>query len=168
MILTVSLTISRKKIQVEFKIQFTPSQMKEVAMAYKDFILSRGIYIEEDPWKQLETAISQVFNSWYSAKAKAYREILGISEDWGTAAIVQKMVFGNLDANSGSGVLFTRNPKDSTDTLVLWGDYTPGAQGEDIVSGLVKTILYLLSRKMLKAGSMKNLLRKLFLRFMNL
>lgn len=129
----------KKKYRVEFKIQFTPSQMKEVAMAYKDFILSRGIYIEEDPWKQLETAISQVFNSWYSAKAKAYREILGISEDWGTAAIVQKMVFGNLDANSGSGVLFTRNPKDSTDTLVLWGDYTPGAQGEDIVSGLVKT-----------------------------
>ncbi|MEN2994683.1 MAG: PEP/pyruvate-binding domain-containing protein [Thermodesulfovibrio sp.] len=129
----------KKKYKVELKIQFTPSQMKEVALAYREFILSKGIPIEEDPWRQLEIAISQVFSSWYSAKAKAYREILGISEDWGTAVVVQKMVFGNLDINAGSGVLFTRNPKDSTDKLVLWGDYTTGAQGEDIVSGLVKT-----------------------------
>lgn len=129
----------KKKYKVEFKIQFTPAQMKDVALAYKEFILSMGIKIEEDPWKQLIIAINQVFNSWYSQKAKTYREILGISEDWGTAVVVQKMVFGNLDTNSGSGVLFTRNPKEPSDRLVLWGDYTPGAQGEDIVSGLVNT-----------------------------
>ncbi len=80
-----------------------------------------------------------MLNSWNSLKAKAYRELLGISEDWGTAVVVQKMVFGNLDTNSGSGVVFTRNPKEASDRLVLWGDYTTGAQGEDIVSGLVKT-----------------------------
>ena len=129
----------KKKYKVEFKIQFTPAQMKDVALAYKEFVLSTGIKIEEDPWKQLIIAINQVFNSWYSQKAKTYREILGISEDWGTAVVVQKMVFGNLDTNSGSGVLFTRNPKEPSDRLVLWGDYTPGAQGEDIVSGLVNT-----------------------------
>ncbi len=129
----------KRKYRVEFKIQFTPAQMKEVALAYKEFVRSMGIKIEENPWKQLITAINQVFNSWNSVKAKTYREILGISEDWGTAVVVQKMVFGNLDVNSGSGVLFTRNPKEPTDKLVLWGDYTPGAQGEDIVSGLVNT-----------------------------
>jgi pyruvate,orthophosphate dikinase len=129
----------KKKHKVEFKIRFSPSQMKEVALAYKEFILSKGIKIEEDPWKQLIIAINQVFNSWNSSKAKAYREILGISEAWGTAVIVQKMVFGNLDINSGSGVLFTRNPKEIYDKLVLWGDYTPSTQGEDIVSGLVHT-----------------------------
>ncbi|MCS7203274.1 MAG: PEP-utilizing enzyme [Thermodesulfovibrio sp.] len=129
----------KKKYKVELKIQFTPSQMKEVALAYKDHILSKNIEIEEDPWRQLEVAIMQVFNSWYSEKAKAYREILGISEDWGTAVIVQKMVFGNLDLNSGSGVVFTTNPKEPTDEILLWGDFTPATQGEDIVSGLVKT-----------------------------
>ncbi len=129
----------KKKYKVEFKIQFSPYQMKDVALAYKEFILSMGIKIEENPWNQLLIAVNQVFNSWNSIKAKAYREILGISEDWGTAVVVQKMVFGNLDTNSGSGVLFTRNPKDTSDKLVLWGDYTPGAQGEDIVSGLVNT-----------------------------
>ncbi len=129
----------KKKYKTDFKIQFVASQMKEVAMTYKEFILSKGIYIEEDPWIQLDISISQVFNSWYSKKAKSYREILGISEDWGTAVVVQKMVFGNFDTNSGSGVLFTRNPKESLDRLILWGDYTTGAQGEDIVSGLVKT-----------------------------
>lgn len=140
----------KKKYKAELKIQFTPLQMKEVAMAYRDFILSKGIYIEEDPWRQLEIAISQVFNSWYSNKAKAYREILGISEDWGTAVVVQKMVFGNLDINAGSGVLFTRNPKESIDRLVLWGDYTTGAQGEDIVSGLVKTYPISIEQKIIE------------------
>lgn len=140
----------KKKYKAELKIQFTPSQMKEVAIAYRDFILSKGIYIEEDPWRQIEIAISQVFNSWYSNKAKAYREILGISEDWGTAVVVQKMVFGNLDINAGSGVLFTRNPKESTDRIVLWGDYTTGAQGEDIVSGLVKTYPISIEQKIIE------------------
>ncbi len=129
----------KKKHKVELKIQFSPLQMKEVALAYKEFIMSIGIKVEEDPWRQLLIAINQVLNSWNSSKAKTYRELLGISEDWGTAVVVQKMVFGNLDTNSGSGVVFTRNPKEASDRLVLWGDYTTGAQGEDIVSGLVKT-----------------------------
>ncbi len=129
----------KKKHKVELKIQFSPLQMKEVALSYKEFILSLGIKVEDDPWKQLLIAVNQVLNSWNSLKAKAYRELLGISEDWGTAVVVQKMVFGNLDTNSGSGVVFTRNPKEASDRLVLWGDYTTGAQGEDIVSGLVKT-----------------------------
>lgn len=152
----------KKKYKVELKIQFSPSQMKEVAMAYKDFILSKGVYIEEEPRRQLEIAISQVFNSWYSEKAKAYREILGISEDWGTAVVVQKMVFGNLDTNSGSGVLFTRNPKESTDRLVLWGDYTTGTQGEDIVSGLVKTYPVSVEQKLIEGRTNEKSLEETF------
>lgn len=147
----------KKKYKVDFKIQFTPAQMKEVALAYREFILSMGIKIEDDPWRQLVTAINQVLNSWYSIKAKTYREILGISEDWGTAVVIQKMVFGNLDTNAGSGVLFTRNPKDPSDRLVLWGDYTPGAQGEDIVSGLVNTYPISIEQKQLENRKEKSL-----------
>src|SRR5512143_127160 len=90
--------------------------------------------------KQLHGAIGQVFNSWMSDKARNYREILSLSENWGTAVIVQEMIYGNLDTGSGTGVLFTRNPRAAGDRVMLWGDFTMGAQGEDIVSGLVKTL----------------------------
>ena len=120
------------------KIQFDPDQMRELALSYRDTIRNNGIEIIDDPKLQFKTVIDQVFKSWFSKKALAYREILGISENWGTAVIVQSMAYGNLDTNSGTGVLFTRNPQESGDRVMLWGDFAIGAQGEDIVSGLVK------------------------------
>ncbi len=130
----------KRKYDVGVKIQFTPEQMKEVAFAYRDAIREFGVEISDDPKTQLDTAISLVFRSWNSPKAQTYRRILGMSEDWGTAVIVQAMVYGNLDSTSGTGVLFTRNPWGSGDKAMLWGDFTTGAQGEDVVSGLVKTL----------------------------
>ncbi|HXX57189.1 MAG TPA: PEP/pyruvate-binding domain-containing protein [Thermodesulfovibrionales bacterium] len=130
----------KRRYDVGVKIQFTPEQMREVAFAYRDAMKEHGVSVSDDPKTQLETAISLVFRSWNSEKAHTYREILGISEDWGTAVIVQAMVYGNLDSTSGTGVLFTRNPWGSGDRAMLWGDFTTGAQGEDVVSGLVKTL----------------------------
>jgi pyruvate,orthophosphate dikinase len=43
------------------------------------------------------------------------------------------MVFGNTGWDSGSGVAFTRNP--STGEKIMYGEYLPNAQGEDVVSG---------------------------------
>lgn len=43
------------------------------------------------------------------------------------------MVYGNRDDDSGTGVLFTRNP--STGEDMLFGEYLFNAQGEDVVSG---------------------------------
>ncbi len=130
----------KMKYKVPRKIMFTPEQMKEVAFAYRDMIRSHGIEIVEDPKKQLLISIDQVMESWFSKKANVYRKIMGISENWGTAVIVQAMVYGNLDTNSGTGVLFTRNPQETSDEVMLWGDFAIGAQGEDIVSGLVRTL----------------------------
>jgi len=130
----------KRKYKVVRKIQFTPEQMKEVALAYQDYIKDKGIEITDDPKLQLDIAIDQVFQSWCSKKAQAYREILGLSEHWGTAVIVQAMVYGNLDVNSGTGVLFTRNPQEAGDRVMLWGDFAIKSQGEDVVSGLVKTL----------------------------
>ena len=127
------------KHKVLRKIQFTPEQMRSLALAYRETIKSNGIEITDNPQEQLQIAIEQVFKSWFSPKAQAFREIMGISENWGTAVIVQAMAYGNLDTNSGTGVLFTRNPQESGDKVILWGDFAIGAQGEDIVSGLVKT-----------------------------
>jgi len=82
---------------------------------------------------QIKTAVEQVFSSWNSNRAIEYRRVNGIAGDLGTSAIVQAMVFGNKDANSGTGVVFTRNP--STGEPGLFGEYLPEAQGEDVVSG---------------------------------
>jgi pyruvate,orthophosphate dikinase len=114
--------------------------MREVALAYKDLIRAAGIKVVEDPHEQLHLAIKGVLASWESSRAMAYRRIIGISEDWGTAVTVQAMVYGNLSQQSGTGVVFTHNPRWSGDTLKLWGDFTIGNQGEDVVAGLVKTM----------------------------
>ena len=54
---------------------------------------------------------------------------------------VQVMVFGNLSQQSGSGVVFTHNPRWSGESLSLCGgDFTKGNQGEDVVAGLVQTL----------------------------
>jgi pyruvate,orthophosphate dikinase len=134
--------IARHKtgLGVFYKRDFTGAQMKKVALTYKDLIRDHGIELMESPFEQLYVAISRVFDSWNSAKAKTFRKIMGISDDWGTAVTVQQMVFGNLSQESGSGVVFTHRPTWPGDTLRLWGDFTIGNQGEDVVSGLVKTI----------------------------
>jgi pyruvate,orthophosphate dikinase len=81
----------------------------------------------------IKAAVRQVFDSWDSPRANEYRKVNNIPSDLGTAAIVQAMVFGNKDSNSGTGVTFTRNP--STGEKGLFGEYLAQAQGEEIVSG---------------------------------
>jgi len=130
----------KQRLSIPYKRGFPGQEMRKVALAYKDMIRDAGINIIEDPFEQLYMAIKSVLGSWEESKAKAYRKIMGISDDWGTAVTVQKMVFGNLGRQSGSGVFFTHNPRWSGDILRLWGDFTLGNQGEDVVSGLVNTM----------------------------
>ncbi|NKQ52462.1 pyruvate, phosphate dikinase [Amycolatopsis sp. K13G38] len=94
-----------------------------------------GEAVPEDPWEQLHAAVAAVFRSSRSRRAMAYRKHYGIPEDLGTAVTIQAMVFGNLDDDSGTGVLFTRSPIDGT--REPYGEYLPRGQGEDVVSGRV-------------------------------
>lgn len=87
-----------------------------------------------DPTEQLLLAIQAVFESWNTPRAKIYRQVNRIPDDLGTAVNVQAMVFGNLSADSGTGVAFTRNP--STGEPHLYGEYLLNAQGEDVVAGV--------------------------------
>ena len=48
------------------------------------------------------------------------------------------MVFGNLGADSGTGVAFTRDP--GTGAQGVYGDYLSNAQGEDVVAGIRNTV----------------------------
>ncbi len=86
-----------------------------------------------DPLAQLGGAIGAVFNSWNSPRAVAYRKHHGLGEGAGTAVVVQAMVFGNMDANSGTGVVFSRNPM--TGAGEPFGEWLACGQGEDVVSG---------------------------------
>ena len=129
----------KNRVGIPYKREFSGDQMKEVALTYRRLIRDAGIDILESPYEQLYMAIKTVLDSWESPKAKTYRKIMGISDDWGTAVTVQTMVYGNISRNSGSGVIFTHNPRWSGDTLKLWGDFTIGNQGEDVVAGLVRT-----------------------------
>ncbi len=132
--------LKKKNHGIEFKRYFTGDQMKEVALSYKQLLLDSGVELIESPVDQLFLAIDQVFSSWGSKRGKDYRRIMEISEDWGTAVTIQAMVFGNLSRKSGSGVVFSHSPKLPGDSVRLWGDFTIGNQGEDVVSGLVKTL----------------------------
>jgi len=87
----------------------------------------------QDVNEQLWRAISAVFLSWNSKRAKIYRKINYIPDHWGTAVNVQAMVFGNMGQNCATGVAFTRNP--STGKKELFGEYLVNAQGEDVVAG---------------------------------
>lgn len=86
-----------------------------------------------DPRAQLEQAVGAVLRSWRSPKASEYRRLAGVSEDLGTAVIVQRMVFGNAGGRSGAGVAFTRDP--ALGVRGLYVDFLADAQGEDIVAG---------------------------------
>jgi pyruvate,orthophosphate dikinase len=129
------------------KREFSGEQMKALALAYKKNIQDAGIAVLEDPMEQLHLTIKRVFGSWDSAKAKAYRKIMGISDDWGTAVTVQSMVYGNISPIAGTGVIFTHNPRWYGNILKLWGDFTIGNQGEDVVAGLVQTLPISLSQQ---------------------
>ena len=87
----------------------------------------------QDVNEQLWRAISAIFLSWNSKRAKTYRKINYIPNQWGTAVNVQAMVFGNMDQDCATGVAFTRNP--STGKKELFGEYLINAQGEDVVAG---------------------------------
>ena len=87
----------------------------------------------QDINEQLINAISAVFLSWESNRAKVYRKLNQIPSTWGTAVNVQSMVFGNMGEDCATGVAFTRNPSNGVNEI--YGEYLINAQGEDVVAG---------------------------------
>jgi len=126
--------------QVARKVQFTEGQIREVTLSYRDLLKEHRVHVEQDPFRQIMQAILSTMDSWYTERAKTYRRHLQIAEEWGTAVIVQQMVLGNLGADSGTGVLFTRDPIEDKPGVNLYGDFTLYSQGEDVVAGLVHTL----------------------------
>ena len=102
----------------------------------------------QDVYQQLFGAISAVFLSWESNRAKVYRRLNQIPSEWGTAVNVQSMVFGNMGNDCATGVVFTRNPSDGSNNI--YGEYLINAQGEDVVAG-TRTPQYITKKAKLEA-----------------
>lgn len=106
---------------------------KLLVKTFKKVAKQHGCNIPSSVKSQLRNAIATVFDSWDTEKARTYRDIEGIPHDLGTAVNVQRMVFGNLNDNSATGVAFSRNPNDGSHGI--YGDFLVNAQGEDVVAG---------------------------------
>jgi len=125
----------KKKAGVEFDVQLTTDDLKEVIEGYKEVVKRElGREFPQDPKDQLLEAIKAVFRSWNNDRAILYRKMYGISDSLGTAVNVQSMVFGNSGNDSGTGVAFTRNPANGENKL--FGEFLVNAQGEDVVAGI--------------------------------
>lgn len=119
---------------VEQDTEVDTSGLKEVVAKFKEhFKKEYGTEFPEEPREQLRLATNAVFESWNNPRAQSFRKIYGIRDDLGTAVNIQAMVFGNMGENSGTGVVFTRDP--ITGEKVLYGNYLGNAQGEDVVAG---------------------------------
>jgi len=125
----------KKRTGAKLDTDLNAKQLEEVADKFKNLIRQEtGREFPDDAFEQLRLAIQAVFRSWNSPRAIAYREYEKIPHTLGTAVNVQTMVFGNMGSDSGTGVAFTRNP--NTGEYVLYGEYLPNAQGEDVVAGI--------------------------------
>ncbi|MDA7949982.1 MAG: pyruvate, phosphate dikinase [Pirellulaceae bacterium] len=111
------------------------SGMVELCNEYKAVYKKHtGEAFPQDPYVQLSKSIEAVFGSWNTPRAIRYREVENIRGLLGTAVNVQSMAYGNMGADSGTGVAFTRNP--STGENKFYGEFLVNAQGEDVVAGI--------------------------------
>lgn len=115
--------------------ELNQTSLDALIKAYQEIVaINAGITFPQDPFLQLKMAIEAVFASWDNRRAHIYRRAHNISDSLGTAVTIQSMVFGNRGNQSGTGVLFTRNP--STGAKELYGEFLVNAQGEDVVAGI--------------------------------
>ncbi len=129
------LTAQRERRRVRHDRELDAQALEQVVEAFLELAERHvGRSFPTDPREQLWLAVRAVFDSWNNPRAVVYRNLHGIPHDLGTAVNVQAMVFGNRGADSGTGVIFTRDP--ATGDRRLYGEYLLCAQGEDVVAGI--------------------------------
>ena len=115
--------------------EISAEEWKDLTVVFKAIVQRElGKPFPQDPIEQLFGGICAVFDSWETDRAKIYRRLNRIPDDWGTAVNVQTMVFGNMGDDCGTGVAFTRDP--GTGEPYFYGEYLINAQGEDVVAGV--------------------------------
>jgi pyruvate,orthophosphate dikinase len=111
------------------------NELKDLVKRFKKAVKDRtGKDFPDDAREQMYQAIGAVFGSWMNDRAVVYRRQYGYPHEWGTAASICSMVFGNMGDDCCTGVAFTRDP--ATGEKVFYGEYLINAQGEDVVAGI--------------------------------
>jgi pyruvate,orthophosphate dikinase len=128
------LLIGRQAEEVETDGELSAKMLEHLTIKFTKTLALYGQELPDTIGEQLTTSIRAVFESWNNPEAIHWRSMHGVPEDGGTAVNVQTMVFGNVNENSGTGVLFTRDP--STGKNAIFGEWMPNAQGEDLVAGV--------------------------------
>src|SRR5215467_4482208 len=129
---------AKRKAKAKLDTDLKADQLKSLCEDFKKIVAREtGSQFPTEPLKQLEEAVKAVFRSWNGDRAIAYRRREKIPDDLGTAVNIVTMVFGNMGNDSGTGVVFTRNP--ATGEKTMFGDYLQNAQGEDVVAGIRNT-----------------------------
>jgi pyruvate,orthophosphate dikinase len=122
-----------KKVKLDTELK--TADLQELVKRFKKAVKDRtGKDFPNDAHEQMWQAIGAVFGSWMNDRAIVYRRQYGIPHEWGTAANICSMVFGNMGDDCCTGVAFTRDP--ATGEKVFYGEYLINAQGEDVVAGI--------------------------------
>lgn len=125
----------KKKRGIQSDAEFTADDLKELVANFKEAVAKgTGKSFPVDAHEQLWGAVMAVFDSWRNERAKLYRRLNKIPEEWGTAVNIQSMVFGNMGNTSATGVAFTRDA--ATGENRFNGEFLVNAQGEDVVAGV--------------------------------
>ncbi|MCK5776321.1 MAG: pyruvate, phosphate dikinase, partial [Bacteroidales bacterium] len=125
----------KKEQKIEDDKDLSIDDLKEMVKRFKAAVKKQtGHDFPDDPWEQLWGSVMAVFDSWMTKRAIYYRKLNDIPAEWGTAVNVQAMVYGNMGANSATGVAFTRDA--GTGENLFNGEYLIDAQGEDVVAGI--------------------------------
>ncbi len=125
----------KEKKGVHLDTELDVNDLKEIAHQFKKAVKEvTGQDFPESPYEQMWGAIGAVFGSWMNDRAISYRRQYNIPHEWGTAANIQSMVFGNMGDDSATGVAFTRDP--ASGESIYYGEYLVNAQGEDVVAGI--------------------------------
>ncbi len=129
------LTAAKARCGAQSDAEIPAEALQQLVANYQTLVQQQtGRPFPQDPREQLTASIAAVFDSWQNPRAVVYRAVHKIADSLGTAVNVQAMAFGNMGDDSGTGVIFTRNP--NSGVKEFFGEYLLNAQGEDVVAGI--------------------------------
>ncbi|CAE7769509.1 PPDK, partial [Symbiodinium microadriaticum] len=115
----------KQKVGVSSVLDLSEHALEEMVTLFKGIAS-----IPTSPLEQLWLAVNSTFFSIRSDKCQEFVWVHNLSPESATktAIIIQKMVFGNLNERSGTGVCFSRFVREGGN---VYGNYLPMAEGDD-------------------------------------
>lgn len=133
--------VFKKEKQITHKEKLTADQMRDLAYQYWALInREKGpLAFSEDPQIQLRSVVDTVQGSF--DKARPYLKRQHVQGEWpGISVIIQAMVYGNIQRDSGAAIVYTRDP--NTWEHRMTGNFYEAAQGSDLAQGVVSPLPY--------------------------